>query len=258
MSRNYELITSEFLRIKNLGYVKNQRPNNDGGVGNTFEDLLGVEENNQKAPDFDGFEIKNQRTFSKSFVSLCTKKPTSKEYGDDYMRQTFGVEDKEYPSIKCFRTSIYGTRWSHVNQKAGLDKQLKIKLQVDYENKKIIFVVADLNENIINKNVFWAFDDIRASTKKLSDLFVVKADVIKESGAEYYSYDSASVYLGFKGVDHFIKLIADGVIRYDNRLGIYRKPKNPNMKGKPHNHGGGFRIKASDIDKMYEETIRIN
>ena len=52
-----QLIISEFQRIKNLGFVKSNRPNNrDGGIGNTFEDYLGVQENNLREADFEGFE----------------------------------------------------------------------------------------------------------------------------------------------------------------------------------------------------------
>ena len=47
--RNTDKIKAEFYRIKKMGFVQNTRPNNrDGGIGNTFEDLLGVKENNKK------------------------------------------------------------------------------------------------------------------------------------------------------------------------------------------------------------------
>lgn len=74
--KNIEKLKSEFYRIKNLNYVKNTRPKNkDGGIGNTFEDLLGVEENNKKEADFEGVEIKSQRYLNKSYISLFTKSP---------------------------------------------------------------------------------------------------------------------------------------------------------------------------------------
>jgi hypothetical protein len=70
------LLQNEFARINKLGFVKCTRPNNsDGGIGNTFEDYLDVKENNLKEPDFNGFEIKSQRDFTSSYVSLFTKRP---------------------------------------------------------------------------------------------------------------------------------------------------------------------------------------
>ena len=60
-------IKSEFERIKRLGFIKSTRQNNkDGGIGNTFEDYLGVDENNLSDPDFEGFEVKTKRFMNKA------------------------------------------------------------------------------------------------------------------------------------------------------------------------------------------------
>ena len=67
----------EFERIKNLGFVKSNRINNkDGGIGNTFEDYLGVSENNLRDPDFEGFEVKTQRQITSSYITLFSKSPS--------------------------------------------------------------------------------------------------------------------------------------------------------------------------------------
>ena len=65
---------------------------------NTFEYHLGVVENNLTNPE----KIKTKKTFTHSAISLFTKKPSSKEYGDNYMREQFGIPDKRYKN-KCFR-----------------------------------------------------------------------------------------------------------------------------------------------------------
>lgn len=255
LNRDVNKLEKEFIRIKNLGFVKNVRPNNDGGVGNTFEDHLGVDENNETEPDFEGFEVKTKRSFTSSYTSLFTKKPSYPNNGDTYMRDEFGIYDEEYPSIKCFRTSIYSNRWSHVHQNAPLVNQLKIKIEVDYEKQKVYFVVANLDEKIINKKVFWTFEDIEKGYKKLNDLFVVKAEVKKENNEEFFHYKEANVFLQSKDVNEFIKLIEEGVVRYDNRLGIYRTGPHT---GKPHNHGGGFRIASRNINRIYNKSFQIN
>lgn len=41
-----DLLKVRLQEIKEMGWIQNQRPRNAGGVGNTLEDLLGVEENN--------------------------------------------------------------------------------------------------------------------------------------------------------------------------------------------------------------------
>ena len=44
-------VKSEFERIKKMGFIESDRPfavHNDGAIGNTFETILGVKENNLK------------------------------------------------------------------------------------------------------------------------------------------------------------------------------------------------------------------
>lgn len=41
-----EELIHELLKIKKMGWIENARPGNQGGVGNTLEDLLGIKENN--------------------------------------------------------------------------------------------------------------------------------------------------------------------------------------------------------------------
>lgn len=73
--KNLGKLKKVFNRIKKLGFVKCTRPNNtDGGIGNTFEDLLGVAKNNKKEADFKVFEVKSKRLFNSSFVSLFTNR----------------------------------------------------------------------------------------------------------------------------------------------------------------------------------------
>lgn len=51
-----------------------------------------------------------------------------------------------------------------------------------------------------------------------------------------------------------MQLIDDGKLMVDIRIGSYKSGKN---KGKPHDHGTGFRIKPVDLDSLYEEKIEI-
>lgn len=51
-----QLLKSKLEQIKSLGWIKNRRPGNAGGVGNALEDLLHVAENNLQLPDFGDWE----------------------------------------------------------------------------------------------------------------------------------------------------------------------------------------------------------
>ena len=61
LSTSVDSLISKLHDIQEAGWHKNARTGNDGGVGNTLEDLLGIRENNLAAPDLDGWEIKCQR-----------------------------------------------------------------------------------------------------------------------------------------------------------------------------------------------------
>ena len=46
--------------------------------------------------------------------------------------------------------------------------------------------------------------------------------------------------MDYKGFNNFLNLLDEGLIRYDNRLGVHGPTTK--LAGKPHNHGGGLRI----------------
>ena len=136
--KNIEKLKSEFYRIKNLNYVKNTRPKNkDGGIGNTFEDLLGVEENNKKEADFEGVEIKSQRYLNKSYISLFTKSPDYPNRANTYLREKYGeVRDLMHPEKKKLYASIFGHRDSEIYSK------YKMKLNVNRTSQRIELVIG--------------------------------------------------------------------------------------------------------------------
>jgi hypothetical protein len=249
---NIEKIKSEFIRIKSLGFLENVKSDaNDGGAGNTFENHLGVTENNLKEADFEGFEVKTKKSYlkSKSPVSLFTLKPSHPADGDSFMRENWGIPDKRYPNVKRFSTSLYAHRWSLVY------KKYNIRVEVNRTENKLYIVQADLNQNILNKSIYWSFDDLEQGTTKLKNMFLVDADMKSINGKDHFHYTNATILIDYKGHERFLQLIEEGLIRYDNRLGVYG-PKTPHA-GKPHNHGGGFRLDKKHIDKLYNTVIEV-
>lgn len=250
MAVSSDKIIAEFHRIKSLGFIKNTHSDhNDGSVGNTFETYLGVDENNLKDPDFEGFEIKSHRKKSKSWISLFTSKPDSPDNGDNYMRENWGVFDEEFPSLKVFRTSLYAHRWSTVY------KSFNYKVHIDYNEKKLFLIKASLENEILDKTIYWNFTTIASGVKKLANTFFVNADVEKRVDGVYYHYTDGVAYTEYKGQEKFYELLENGIIRYDNRLGIYRTGE---KKGNLHNHGGGFRINPNHIGMLFDQKIEVN
>lgn len=242
---NSEKITNEFNRIKNLGFVKSNRSNNTG-IGKTFEDYLGVDENNHKGADFDGFEVKSQRDISSSYVTLFTKSPSSPKKANAYLKDNFGKPDSHYPELKALHTSSFGDKWNTYINKYGM------KMAVNEEEERIYLLVKSIeNDTILSSMVYWTFDDIKESLKKLSWLFIVTAKTKKEDNIEYFHYTNAIIYYNIS-FRKFIEELKSGAIMFDIRIGVYKSGKNT---GKPHDHGSGFRIKRENLNKLYENIL---
>ena len=71
-----ESLIEEFHKIAAMGWVPNARPGNSGGVGNTLEDLLGIEENNLPIPNAAEWELKAQRKNTRSLTTLFHIEPS--------------------------------------------------------------------------------------------------------------------------------------------------------------------------------------
>ena len=69
---NIQEFIPRYKQIKSEGFIEITR-NGDGKFGNTFEDLLGLEENNLKTPDIDGYELKVQDKETGSKQTLFNK-----------------------------------------------------------------------------------------------------------------------------------------------------------------------------------------
>ncbi|MEO0075921.1 MAG: MvaI/BcnI family restriction endonuclease [candidate division WOR-3 bacterium] len=62
--------------IRKTGWIENAHPGNAGGVGNTLEDLLGIEENNLPIPNAAEWELKCQRSDTTSLITLFHSEPS--------------------------------------------------------------------------------------------------------------------------------------------------------------------------------------
>ncbi|MFN5856225.1 MAG: MvaI/BcnI family restriction endonuclease, partial [Pseudanabaenaceae cyanobacterium] len=71
-----ETLIEELRRIRDLGFVPNIREGNHGGIGNTLENLLGIQENNLPIPNAAEWELKTQRFGTNSLITLFHLEPS--------------------------------------------------------------------------------------------------------------------------------------------------------------------------------------
>ncbi len=65
-------LVEALIQIRNQGFIRNKRRNNHGGVGNTLEDLLGIEENNLPLPNAAEWELKTQKLGTSALTPCFT------------------------------------------------------------------------------------------------------------------------------------------------------------------------------------------
>ena len=95
MTENIESLYTKFKEIKKLNWIKTKRIGN-GGIGYTFETMLGKREENFPIPDYNNIEIKTSRTNSWGKIHLFHATPDG-----DFLfpikdiLNTLGYPDKE-------------------------------------------------------------------------------------------------------------------------------------------------------------------
>ena len=235
-----ESFKKDFLAVNEKGFVESHRKHNTG-IGKTFEDLMGVKENNNLLVDYmDKLEFKSSRELSNSMVTLFTKSPSYPKKANTILRETFGKDEN---GIKIIHTTIPGNKF---NTFLG---QFGFKLEIDEESQKIYIRIKNLKNNeIIRFECYYTFDDLKKIVeKKCKYIAFISAKHKKEKDIELFYFEKALLLSGMTFED-FLEQVKRGYIVYDIRIGVYRSGK---YKGKTHDHGSGFRIRKDKISEVF-------
>ncbi|MGA2130453.1 MAG: MvaI/BcnI family restriction endonuclease [Candidatus Pacearchaeota archaeon] len=77
--KSIENLKVNLKEISEKGFIENHREGDNGGVGRTLEDEMGIIENNLKTGDFkvgdEWVELKTQRRKAANRITLSTKEP---------------------------------------------------------------------------------------------------------------------------------------------------------------------------------------
>ena len=253
-----ELI-NKLIKLTKMGWVANGRFGNHGGIGNTLEDYLEIEENNLPIPNAAEWELKTQRLNTSSLTTLFHTEPSPRAVGfvPKVLLPKYGWSHqkagKKYPKNEMsFRQTIHGKSPSDrgfMVKIDGLEKKILISFdpnKVDKKHKKWLKTVekkVGLRE--LDPQPYWGFDDLehKAGTKLLN-CFYVQADVKKEKDKEFYWYKKVIMLQKFY-FENFLKAIEESniLIDFDARTG--------------HNHGTKFRMKQNCLPALYQKVIVI-
>ncbi len=247
---NKEKIVGKFRAVKELGYVKSRRRNNTG-VGKTFEDYVGVVENNADEPDLFGYEIKSHREKAQSYITLFTKSPSFPRGANAKLKEQFGIPYDDKPELKKIHTSMFAHKLNSYGNKYAF------RLINNREDCCIYIAVYSLKtKKMLDCSCGYSYADLKkVMKKKLKNLFYVKAETKEDKkGNEYFWFSSADIYES-PSFDKFLELIDKGLIMYDIRIGSYQSGV---KYGKAHDHGSGFRILEKNLNQLYSEHEKID
>lgn len=252
-------LTAKFKEIVAQGWIPNARHGNHGGIGNTLEDLLGIEENNLPIPNAAEWELKSQRLNTTSLTTLFHIEPSPRairfvpqvllpQYGWPH-----GDAGGKYPKNEMsFRQTIHGNAPSDRGFMVKIDRKER-KVLISFDATKVADKHKDwlkgVKKNIglgeLNPQPYWGFDDLehKAGTKLLN-AFYVQAEVKKENGKEFYKYSQVMMLQKFS-FENFLKALecAHVLVDFDARTG--------------HNHGTKFRLRQNALPLLYEKVTRV-
>jgi MvaI/BcnI restriction endonuclease family len=259
-----ESLIAELTEICNGGWVQScRKPGNDGAVGNTLEQLLGITENNLPLPNAAEWELKGQRRHTSTRVSsLLTlfhmdPSPRALRLIPRVLLPLYGWHLKDHPNEWSFRQTI--------STLAPSDRGFQVIVD-DIERKVVIsFNASMVGENQrdwlgtveerigleeLNPKPYWGFDDLehKAGTK-LKNTFYVLADAKTQGGTEYFKYNGIIMLQRFD-FEKFLEALRKGIVKvdFDARSGHERGG---------HNHGTKFRLPPNLFPSLYDDVTII-
>lgn len=261
MTRDVELqgLKQRLQQIADMGWVKNQRAGNDGGVGNTLEDLLEVPENNFPLPDLGEWEIKAQRKGSGSLLTLFHVEPEPSKLVPSLLLPKYSWKHQEAgksygPNERSFRQTIKGNtptgRGFFVIVNAD-EHQIEVHFKPELvDAKQHGSWLKEVEQNVglgdLNPVPYWKFSTIEEKLhKKLNNTLYFRADTKRTPEGEFYNYKTFKALVD-PTIENFIALVESGKIYvdFDARTG--------------HNHGTKIRIESKSVVDLFSDEIQVD
>jgi len=254
-----ESLISALKEIRDRGWIPNARSGNAGGIGNTLEDLLGIEENNLPIPNAAEWELKCQRKNTTSLTTLFHMEPSPRalRFVPQVLLPKYGWPHRKagtkYPENEMsFRQTIHGLSRSDRGFKVIIDRKNK-RILISFNSKLVDArheswlqsVERKIGIEELTPQPYWGFADLfhKAGTKLLN-CFYLQAETKRIQGKTHFFYSDIMILQGFS-IDKFIEVLENGqlLIDFDARTG--------------HNHGTKFRLRQNALPLLYSKVTKI-
>ena len=254
-----ESLIASLIEIREKGWIPNAGSGNVGGIGNTLEDLLGIEENNLPIPNAAEWELKCQRKETTSLTTLFHMEPSPRalKFVPQILLPKYGwahqLAGNKYSGTEMsFRQTIHGLSRSDRGFKVIVDRDEKKALisfdgeAVNNRHSEWLQSVKDrIGLDELNPQPYWGFNDLfhKAGTKLLN-CFYVQAETKKIDGKTHFFYSDIMILQGLS-LENFLESIENGqiLVDFDARTG--------------HNHGTKFRLRQNALPALYSKVQRL-
>lgn len=246
-----EELIERLIEVREKKWILGARPGNVGGIGNTLEELVGIQENNLPIPNATEWELKYQRIGTSFLTTLFHMEPSPRaiKFVPKVSLPLYSWEHASIPNEMSFRQTI--------NALSCTDRGFKVIVDRDAQKVLISFNANSVAERHygwlesverrvglreLNPQPYWGFDDLfhKAGTKLLN-CFYIRAAVKRENGREYFWYKEIMVLQKFS-LEKFLQAITRGfvLVDFDARTG--------------HNHGTKFRLRQDRLSDLYDRV----
>jgi hypothetical protein len=257
-----EGLIQEIKRVAAQGWHKSVKETkdtrNDGAVGNTLENSLGIKENNLPIPNAREWELKGQRSRTHSLITLkhSEPSPTALRIVPNILLPCYGWKHKQagkkYPiGEMSFRSTTCATEFTKRGFTIVVDRNLA-KVRFVFDSSKANTSQPEIRSwlDSVRRRVglgafdpepYWGFEDLKyAVGTKIKNCFYVVADSRTVGGREFFLYKELYLLDGFS-FERFLRCIEVGVIfiDFDARTG--------------HNHGTKFRMRQGCWPQLYSK-----
>lgn len=259
--RNLNSLIDNFTSYVRGKWHKERRRGNDGSAGNTLEDLLGIEENNLKLPDWGDFELKTKQLETQSLITLLHREPQP-QGSVPLLLNSLGWRHQhagtKYDSSEMsFRSTTRASKFS--------DRGLVIRLDANrinfiFDPRKVARTTRDRTniynnygewvDDVLNRKpnykevfpVYWDRTYIESEiVNKLNNTLFVTCKTRRSDGIREYRYQSAVLLSGFN-TNKLEELFRNHslFVDFDART--------------KHNHGTKFRVKVDHLPLLFDRS----
>ncbi len=168
------LTKQEFIeklrKVKEQGWVASRRSrSNVGAVGNTLEDLLGIEENNLPIANSGVWELKTQRATTSALTTLFHFEPWPRNARivSAVLLPKYGWAHQTEAGEMSFRVTMSGDRYTDRGFKVVVDRTL-LRISIDFDASRVAPHHSNWLKDVIEKagrrqlqpEPYWPFETL--------------------------------------------------------------------------------------------------